>query len=103
MLDLAQQVAPPVDLARRVADFAQYLTAAGVIGIIALVSSLRDRVGRIETTLSRFHLIDEQGSQHSVTLAQHETRLDGHDSQIGRIDAAIAQYPAPQHSRSSRQ
>lgn len=87
------------DLTRRFLDVVQGLTALGVGSLVAIVLGLRDRVKGIETTLSRFEVVDTRGASHSVQLGQHEVRLDGHDRDIDSIRRFSAYNPSTHTER----
>jgi hypothetical protein len=85
------------DLNRRAADVVQYFIAIGVVALIGLVLKQGQRITAIETSLNDLELgvkpalTSLRKSRHNDanTLQAHETRLDGHDRDIERLDAVF--------------
>jgi hypothetical protein len=92
LLQAATAASP--DIGRRAADVLQVLTAGGVTACVAMLWKFGGRLTAIETTLSdpdigvKPAITSLRKSRHNDgnTLQEHETRLDGHDRDIQRID-----------------
>src|SRR4051812_16855289 len=94
------QTIPPT-AGMSLAEIAQSLTAAGVLGLIGFAFSFNSRMTRIETVLlepsmgvvPRMQGIGKQGHTnassiqgHTLSIEEQARRLDGHDDDIARLE-----------------
>lgn len=84
-----------------VANILQAVTSAALIAMVRAILSVRDRLTTLETSLNdpemgvKAATTSLRKSRHNDanTLQAHETRLDGHDKDIERIDATLIREP----------
>lgn len=84
-----------------VANILQAVTSAALIAGARMLWGVRDRLTSIETALNHPQLgvtpsiesLRKSRHNDANTLQAHETRLDGHDRDIERIDATLIREP----------
>lgn len=84
-----------------VANILQAVMSAALIAMVRALLSVRDRLTTLETSLNdpemgvKAATTSLRKSRHNDanTLQAHETRLDGHDKDIERIDQALIREP----------
>lgn len=98
---LQSAIAVEPEIGRRAADVLQVLTAGGVTACVGMLWRFGGRLTAIETVLSdpdvgvKPAITSLRKSRHNDAnqLQSHETRLDGHDKDIQRIDGVLTKEP----------
>lgn len=104
LLSLLQAAQAQPDLSRRAGDVLQVLTAAGVSACVTMLWKFGGRLTTIETVLNDPELgikpaiVSLRKSRHhdANALQVHETRLDGHDRDLERIDTQLTERRRPE-------
>lgn len=89
------------DLSLSIANVLQAVTSAALIAGARILWTVRDRLTSIEAVLNHpelgvtSNIASLRKSRHNDAnvLQSHETRLDGHDRDIERIDSALVREP----------
>lgn len=84
-----------------VANILQAVSSAALIAMVRALLTIRDRITTLETKFDdpelgvKAAVVSLRKSRHndSNTLQEHETRLDGHDKDIERIDSVLTREP----------
>lgn len=84
-----------------VATILQAVTSAALIAMVRALLSVRDRLTTLETAFNHPQMgvtpsiesLRKSRHNDANTLQAHETRLDGHDRDIERIDATLIREP----------
>lgn len=99
--ELLQAATAQGDFPRRAADVLQVLIAGGVTACITMLLRHGGRLTSIETALNHPQLgvtpsiesLRKSRHNDANALQAHETRLDGHDRDLERIDAHLVREP----------